>query len=180
MWSPFSHIDSSQPIWGSGLSHALPPRFSSGESSPEGSRTGNVSAGSKEVPKKRKPGKENSKKKKKSKKEDEEEDDDEDADHAALGEGDDDDDDNEGDGFYGLDVSGILKVDPKDSKGKAIKKPASRKGGAAKKPASKRHDEAPRAQTNNIECVQRNKMQQTICWHVAYQNTLNTFRKKKI
>ena len=126
-------------IWGSGLSHQLPPRVSSDESSPDAV---------KDDPKKKKPAVDKKKKNKdktdkkgKKRKDDEDDDDQPDEDHVALPAGSDDDDD-EDFGLEGLDE--LLDVDGKrgGGSGKASKKPAT-KGGAKKRPSTKKRDEAP-------------------------------------
>ena len=107
----------------------------------------NVSAGSKDVPK-RKPAASKlppKKKTRRGKKDDDEDEDDEAADpeHTPVGEDDEDGDDNE-DGMFGLDVSGLLDMDEKPAnKRGASKKPASRQGGTMKKPGARKREEAP-------------------------------------
>ena len=133
--------DSLRAISGSEIPCSLPPRFSSGESSPDAA----VGGGGESSKRKSTKGPKDPKKTKKTKKQEEEEDEGEvvDHDHESLPGHDEDDDDEDGqDGMYGLNVAGILKMD-QDEKGKggASKKPASRRGGSKKKPAAKKRDE---------------------------------------
>ena len=123
--------------------HALPPRFSSESSSPEGTAAGgekNTSG------KKRKTSDKPKGSKNKGKKETEDTEETPDHDHKALPSADDDDDDDGDNGdTCGLDVSGILEMDgdPKSSS-KASKKPAARsKGGAKKRPSTNKNEALP-------------------------------------
>ena len=129
-------------------SDKLPPRFSSGESSPDG---GSADKGNKEDKKGNKEDKgskrkgQDLKKKPAKKSKCDEDDDDEDIDqeHDALpdGDGNDDDDDERDDfGLEGLDE--ILKIDGEEGSGKPSKKPATSNRGTKKKPSTRKRDEA--------------------------------------
>ena len=124
----------------------MPPRVSSGESSPDG---GSGDKGSKEdttgVTKGKKRKGQNLKKKpaKKSKCGEDEDDDDEgvDPEHDALPGRDGDDDDEMDDfGLEGLDD--LLKLDGQEGGGKTSKKPATSNQGTKKKPSTRKRDEA--------------------------------------
>lgn len=123
----------------------MPPRFSSGESSPDAAATPDAAQSGGSGKRKPSKGSKDTKKTKKTKKGEDDEGETPDQEHDPLpGCGGDDDDDEE-DGPYGLHVDGLLKIDGDEpTTGKACKKPASSRGGAKKKPSSKkRADEAP-------------------------------------
>lgn len=141
------------PLWGAASSHQLPPRVSSGSSSPDETVQGVKPSGGdkgKTDKEKKNPGKDNKKGKPdkgkkdkgKKRKKDDDEDDDPDQENEPLADGDDDDDDND----FGLDgLSDILKESGGKNKGRAgkptpTKKPSTRD--TKKRPASKKEHEA--------------------------------------
>ena len=134
-------------IWGFGLSHQLPPRVSSDESSPDGVK-GDVKKKKTEADKtkkdkQKKEDKQKKNKKAKNNKTDEDDDDDQpDQEHDALPAGSDDDDDN--DPEFGLEgLNELLDIGGGKSDGKKISKKPATKGGAKKRPSTKKRDEAP-------------------------------------
>lgn len=142
------------PLWGATASHQLPPRVSSGSSSPDEKAQGVKPGGgdkTKTDKKKKNEGKKDKGKKDKGKKRKNDDDDDApDQEHDPLPDGDDDDDHEEDFGLDGL--SEILKEEGKKgnkSKPGTTKKPATRE--PMKRPSSKKgHEDQEAFQLNSM------------------------------
>lgn len=143
------------PLWGATASHQLPPRVSSGSSSPDEKAQGVKPGGgdkTKTDKKKKNEGKKDKGKKDKGKKRKKDDDDDDapDQEHDPLPDGDDDDDHEEDFGLDGL--SEILKEEGKKgnkSKPGTTKKPATRE--PMKRPSSKKgHEDQEAFQLNSM------------------------------